>query len=121
MKDTLVSYDLALLAKEKGFDEITDVIYNTQYNKNTLMSNFNNLKNSDGNNPLLSAPTLSLLQKWLREKFDIEIFVTKREFAAECDNGYYFTVGTSNFIRGKSDEPDDALEKGLNFGLNEIK
>ena len=71
MKEQPIEYNTAKLAKEKGFDEITDMIYMTNHTVETIFENINRLKHSDGNNPFISAPTQSLLAKWLREVHDI--------------------------------------------------
>lgn len=78
MEDVLVSYKVAKLAKEKGFDipvnyewvhntaEPLDDEFFISYYENK--HNFNEFKN-------LSAPTQSLLQKWLREKHKIHLSI----------------------------------------------
>jgi len=72
MNDELVSYALAVLAKAKGFDEVTD-------------------SNTTGGQ-ILSAPTQSLLQRWLREKKGIVCYVsfTRLNNVLTKDFDYYY-------------------------------
>jgi len=74
MKEELIAFDTAKLAKEKGFNipcnDFYD-LYDNPNNKNlsySLKDNWNDYKS-------YSAPTQSLLQKWLREHVEIEIYV----------------------------------------------
>lgn len=61
MVDKLISLETAKLAKEKGFDELCA----HTYADDNFVTNYK----------WLSAPTQSLLQKWLREKYYIHIYV----------------------------------------------
>ena len=75
MQDQLVSFKVAKLAKEKGFDNIhVDVYYhiNKGYTLGYAMCISEVNKQTYG---CLLAPTQSLLQKWLRDKHEIHIFV----------------------------------------------
>jgi hypothetical protein len=123
MEDTLVNLSTAKLAKEKGFDEITDYIYSQNYITEKLIENINGLKHSDGNNPFISAPTQSLLQKWLREVHNIHI----RPRTLKHSNGYVyvytvdcfdidFYISSMEFTTYES-----ALEQALKDALQEIK
>ncbi len=84
MKDQLISFETARLAKEKGFN-IPILKY---YRTDTLISSvgvsktnsqlekeFENINLDSGKTfiGVFSAPTQSLLQKWLREKYNIHI------------------------------------------------
>ena len=69
MTNKLVSLETAKLAKKLGFDEICSYGYNQVTDG---LINMNNLNSED---ILTSAPTQSLLQKWLRETHKIRVFV----------------------------------------------
>jgi hypothetical protein len=75
MEDKLIAFDTAKLAKEKGFNE--PVISHYRGNdiiNNGLSYNFNNPKEQAlWNVELTSAPTQSLLQRWLRKVHEIHI------------------------------------------------
>lgn len=69
MEEPLVTFPVAKLAKEKGFDVVTKEGFyydgeSTQYSSKHPTIN-------------IARPTQSLLQKWLREKKDIHCWVIK--------------------------------------------
>ena len=83
MKDILIGHDLANLAKEKGFNERV-IHYYTPEGRCTESEGYmterlveSDWNNGEGNYPTMpedvscSAPTQSLLQKWLREKHNL--------------------------------------------------
>jgi len=80
MEEQLISFETAKLAKKKGFNIPVDRFYNESLqglgwrdsNEDQSKRNFNN-SNTD-----YSAPTQSLLQKWLRIKHQIDITVMIR-------------------------------------------
>lgn len=149
--DTLVSFETAKLAKEKGFN-IPVVNYYTsinKYNRKNYLShsegyqterleesNWNDGKGSYPTKPEdveCSAPTQSLLQKWLREKHNIHIEVWKmsghfraRRFEEVIEkinfDGNVKDVirhyKYSNYLDGETYE--EALEIGLQEGLKLI-
>ena len=69
-----ISFETAKLLKEKGFDEKVDTLYKMdgEFLKSTLCINYNNpdFELSMHNVPqdTVSAPTLQMAMKWLREK-----------------------------------------------------
>lgn len=71
MKEQLVNYKTAKLAKEKGFNEICE----TAYGRNADSLYYGNCTHKNSENIFLSAPTQSLLQKWLREEKDVLVEV----------------------------------------------
>lgn len=75
MKEQLISSETAKLAKEKGFDEKCLFFY-TGDSKELKQINLKGISNSDTIS-FCSAPTQSLLQKWLREKHGIDILVQR--------------------------------------------
>jgi hypothetical protein len=75
-----VSFETAKLLKEKGFDEKVDTLYkmDAEFLKSTLCINYNNpdFELSDMHHipeKTVSAPTLQMALKWLREKHEIFI------------------------------------------------
>ena len=69
MEEQLINFETAKLAKEKGFKWVND--NKLFYNSNGCL---NLLQFSEEDVPV---PTQSLLAKWLREKYDIEINITR--------------------------------------------
>lgn len=134
MKEQLISFQTAKLAKEKGFQipcyrhynnkqeliehslvngSSTDVEF--EVDLDDLNENFNYYSDK------FNAPTQSLLQKWLREKHKIYVFCTPREF--EKGNGRKTIRWNNNFGVAKSkfsSTYEKALEKGLFEALKSI-
>lgn len=87
MKDILIKYETAILAKERKFDwEVFDMFGDkTGENLNKIKNSvaygcipykFNTSENfNKENNKRCSAPTQSLLAKWLREKHGLYIMI----------------------------------------------
>lgn len=76
MEEQIISFETAKLAKEKGFDIRTKGYYNNGIYKNTgseigQYHSFTNGIPDTNDNGICLAPTQSLLQKWLREKHQI--------------------------------------------------
>jgi len=133
MKDTLVTFDTANLAKEKGFAEPCHYAYGKngesavsfyeyfyEYSRHKIKNgdNFNFYKGTYRN---ISAPTQSLLQKWLRDKFNIHIEITWVDTLS--DIYVYHISTTNNAIRPDSvfyHSYEESLEEGLKEGLKLI-
>ena len=84
MEDTRITFETAKLAKEKGFPQEPNRLKIPYYNykgefkgdvKDWLRKYLRKEDTSDVES--VSAPTQSLLAKWLREKYDIEINITR--------------------------------------------
>lgn len=129
MKDEIIKYDTAVLAKEKGFDCECNNVYNKSLQKETLEyyegDGTGFIKNSEVQNTstgfiyLCTAPTQSLLQRWLREVYKINIIITF------CDDDTWEAIlQTDNFPERKSDKNtsefniyEDCLEYALKEAL----
>ena len=138
MKEQLVSFETAKLAKGKGFDEYTDYIFITHHSH--PVKTHHKDKNSDNNEVysdgcweqeyfVCSAPSQSLLQKWLRDEHNIDVWA--QPFVVERSNGdpyiadesySYFLFKDGVFIDDGVDYLDfeDALESGLYEALKLI-
>ena len=103
MEDTLIKFETAKLAKERGFDINGQDVFDLKNNNkiinfkdlavqefikdvetgyrdkalNYLKENINRTDDNSDEEYYLLAPTQSLLAKWLREKYDIEINITR--------------------------------------------
>lgn len=131
MKDTLISFITAKLAKEKGFDiPIYHYYADSKTNSDKSFILQNGIKrnfNDKDEGCLYSAPSQSLLQKWLREIHKIHITISVGD-----DDNYAVIVGTydnQEWVRDEQDEfvpifyktYEEALEQGLIQGLKLIK
>ena len=134
MTDQLISFETAKLAKEKGFNlNFPTAVY---IEEGDLWISQNLLNERITGKPfpkiLFTAPTQSLLQKWLREEHNIHIVVIP--FARDSSNiksksDYYVYVNKKQFYGfiniTANDKPykthEEALEQGLRKGLLLIK
>ena len=130
MKEQLISFETAKLAKEKGFNvNSTSSCWVRLLNGEIIHNNEReDILEHERGEYYLSQPTQSLLQKWLRETHKIIVDV----YQESQDHQYtgYWKVDISEFGNYKEDElPDppitslsfeNALESGLLEGLKLI-
>lgn len=115
MTDQLISLETAKLAKEKGFNWNTFYYYishDTSYARAESFFDWNTMyKNSNRT----SAPTQSLLQKWLRDKYNIHITMIYNNF------NYYTEIVDENlgqiYRNVSTDTFENSLEKTLTAAL----
>lgn len=136
MEDTLISFETAKLAKEKGFNDSKSLeLPNGKKFSMTRCCSYSDDDRStkhrkfySKNNPHYLAPTQSLLQKWLREEHDIHMDIS---FAVKDGRPYFEFNGYGvNVSRLKDDSSrssgihptyEQALEIGLQEALKLIK
>jgi hypothetical protein len=132
MKEQLVEFETAKLAKEVGFNEFCYSLYQDEqcllkdcFEYNPSFKYYNSEYKSSSDNPewflanACSAPTQSLLQKWLREIHGIEVF-TKSEYKDTKKIGFYYG-GDLEYSKPTYKTYEEALEKGLIEALKLIK
>jgi hypothetical protein len=159
MKETLITFETAKLVKEKGFDigvNQSYIIYKESYNYDDdpnhresykiddiqINSHYhvNNYKGIDLSNEFYeaySAPTQSLLQRWLREvhnifvevntdctsapkfSFDIKQFVGNPKDLSDKEWDWVFPIQNENW--GLDRTYEISLEAGLQEGLKLVK
>lgn len=130
MEEQLISFETAKMAKEKGFNARCYAYYEVDkepwlhYSVNSPVD-YNHVKDT---RHLFSAPTQSLLQKWLREEHGLNINIEHRAYV----NRYVFTItkkGVHNdyenhylvkHVLQKIDHYEEALELGLQNALKLI-
>ena len=134
MQEQLISFKTARLAKEKGFQELVSNCYyeGELFGSYAMMSEDDSafIDVMDGNElenhnhidfeDRFSAPTQSLLQKWLREKYDILIFpyINFQE-----KDYFYCSIFPKNGDRFSTEDfltYEEALEVGLQEALKLI-
>lgn len=110
MREELISFKVAKLAKEKGFmfTEPDQLYYNDG-------GHINRIHISDLDFP---APTQSLLQRWLREKHKILLTV---EYSLDKDDWFYYLYKQpfNKYIHFNTYE--QALKEGLKQALTLIE
>ena len=127
MKEQLISFETAKLAKEKGFDEPT--LYCCGNFEPMLSPNEDVKRLHDGlkwnsqykNEHLFACPTQSLLQKWLREKHEINLWM-----ATWGENNEFYHVeditrglGRDMIVIGSGGKGSIIYEEALEEGLFE--
>jgi hypothetical protein len=121
MEEQLVSFETAKLAKEKNFNWETTHFYTIDGMAISIDHKYSTFS--------CIAPTQSLLQKWLREKHEIEAFVkpfTIPQLNRRGSIKYYGLVmmvdciGDCNTSTECKDIYEDAFEEALLLALNLI-
>ena len=151
MTETLIAFETAKLAKEKGFDEKCSHYYVLDFqnfkadgilHKCGLPDDWDNpnilqFVKRTGQPHLANAPTQSLLQKWLREKHHIQINIfaewsKKKKKVTFCHyiislKGIMANLTMTaimeglHYVMSEFETYEDALESGLQKSLNFIK
>ena len=124
----LITFKTAKLAKEKGFSPKTKKFYNTRIPEESEVVKTFSMKmpwNTFSDNPYtIAIVPQSLLQKWLREKHNLDAnVITKHKDLGKFYGGFVDTNnGEINKSYGSNFRTyEEALEKGLKEGLKLIE
>lgn len=112
MTEQLISFETAKLAKEKGYIDMSYPVYS--YDGFKILSYTNSMN-------VYPCSTQSLLQKWLREKHNIEVnpcHSCNGEYDLWTNNGNLLQV---NGLYKNYKTYEEALEQGLQEALKLIK
>lgn len=121
MKDQLISFEAAKLAKEIGFNIDQLMVYNKDtkdfWNQFTLTSS-PNLCRKNG----YLAPTQSLLQKWLRDTHNIHIEISLSDSEFKYDSDLYI-IGEemrclTKYTTIECESYEEALERAIKKTIN---
>ena len=123
MEDTRVTFETAKLAKEKGFFQETNRLeipyYNYKGEFKGDVSDWRIRKYIRGENTsdieFVSAPTQSLLAKWLREEYNIIVLVDYEGIDGYYYKFYSYKEGNKNY--DASDKNYNTYEEALEAGL----
>ncbi len=123
MEDTRVTFETAKLAKEKGFFQETNRLeipyYNYKGEFKGDVSDWRIRKYIRGENTsdieFVSAPTQSLLAKWLREEHNIIVLVDYEGIDGYYYKFYSYKEGNKNY--DASDKNYNTYEEALEIGL----
>ena len=101
-----VSFETAKLLKEKGFDEVCIGFYTPQKELHfTFLGETNSIWLDDS----ISAPTLQMAMKWLREVHNILLVV---DYEYECNTTpYFFKI----YRLGENGKPERVPIKGVSY------
>ena len=119
MQEQLISFETAKLAKEKRFDEECYYTYGRIGKEYCIFKSEYSETNSEINKYIYSAPTQSLLQKWLRDAHHIDVlsFHKYRLKGTTWTSEVYFK---GDLIYTNHDyENDYTYEEALEIGLQE--
>lgn len=120
MRDEIITEETAKLAKEKGFDNGCEYLWGT-YEDYVGLHHVDNYNRMNKENQY-SAPTQSLLSRWIREKHSIHIEI----YCNASGWGYILTKLNGTTIQEIMDDVffntnELALEVGLVEALKRIK
>ena len=121
-----VSFEVAKLLKERGFDEATHWFYKTitylgTEANNVCIKSLNGIEDEPFNNSIFgfdlngedtgeyAMPTLQMVMKWLREVHHILLVV---DYEYECDTTPYFF---KMYRLGKNGKPERVTVKGVSY------
>ena len=123
MKDEIVKYKTAKLAKEKGFIwDVKEAYYTTKDELSKVMREecWDGYPVNTEDEDYLAAPTQSLLRRWLREEHSTHIRmhynISKSHVCSYKINSY-----DKYKVLSRGDGFEDTLEKGLQKLLKQIK
>jgi len=116
MRDELISFETAVLAKEKGYSLPITKYSEKYYNKEGKFQEVSYKSTVNLDNGELECPSQSLLQRWLREVHNINVYCIPCQ---HNENLWYNNIASHNPVfTGKYEE---ALEVGLQEVLKLIK
>lgn len=115
-REDIVTFGVAKLAREKGFNEITGWFYEgVSEQPQSMQDRWNEYPNA------YAAPTQSQLQRWLREEKHIEVIVIGQEYVG---GPYYGEAYSNRGLENRNCNPHKtyelALEDGLKYALENL-
>lgn len=116
-----VTYEQAILLKECGFSQEIkpgDGVFYTIVNNDGELISYNTY-NQDRNNNVIAAPSISVVQDWIKSKYKIELRVYKNEFG--CYSAYSPQLKSFGFSQFGFDSIIQALNAGITKILKYIK
>ena len=111
ISEDYVSFEVAKLLKDKGFNEPTIGTYNIESKNPILVERPIRAIHCEA---IISAPTLQMAMKWLREVHDIKIMIrpyVDGTYSYEILNGFWYV----NF-----DSYEDAAEAAIKYCLENL-
>lgn len=126
MKEELISFQTAKLAKEKGFNEVTGKFWakiNQSDDEEVINKDYMTHKWNSLSKPIWSAPSQSVLQRWLREKHDLHVSLNYELSGYSCCVGGYDQINDKNkYIElSRWSTYEENLEEGLFEALKFIE
>lgn len=121
IKEAFISFEIAKLLKEKGFDESTYAFYVPYEDGDVkfIISKYEEKFNTVTDHPwLISAPTHQMALKWLREEKNIHIDF----YYLPIHKKYMWSVVETKDPKGTGSEElyEDAVETALKYCLEKL-
>lgn len=135
MKEKLISLETAKLAKKKGFNLKSPAFYGCDNpvfgNKNKLMicewvhsNELGQIESQEGT-MVYSAPTQTMLQKWLLTEHNMQVYVVSHTINMKGKwrdwVGYVDNVAINDARDQEYQTNEDALEYALQYALYKLK
>lgn len=124
-----VSFEIAKLLKEKGFDEPCECLYDIENNDVSIVNGWMNTSNSELEERefvCYSAPTIQMAMKWLREEKDVQIeipIVGKDTWESPTKWIYGFRCQTKDVIDRRNADfssYEEACEAAIKYCLENL-
>lgn len=122
--NTPVSFKLAKLLKEKGYDEWTKTWHQRGEGISGCVEGKGDFYNRKGD-VYTSAPTIAEVVMWLHEKHDVWIMVTKNHYETlvrwdfYVNNDYFNNKHPNQDLMGYY-SPTDAYEAAIEYTINKL-
>lgn len=125
LSEDYVSYEVAKLLKDKGFDGLCYCHEFTDYEGNFTTYHTEYPENWNQSEPCVSIPTLAMAMKWLREVHHILITIIPQEIGLGVDKLCYGIYRITEDLyqplyNGKVDNLVDSYEKAVEAALKYI-
>jgi len=117
-----VSFEVAKLLKEKGFDGDTSCYYTPDNEKRWVYQHYHDFDKKDR----IECPTLQMAMKWLREVHKIDIDITSRwNLTPEyhiCEYRYrlHYSNAPSHDINQKFNTYEESCEEAIKYCLENL-
>lgn len=117
--NTIVSFEVAELLKEKGFNESTIKCYDRCEMLSSYVNNVFKPKNYNTSGYIVSAPTIAEVVMWLYEKHGIWIEVIETDLFDK----FFFQIKRKDNTRlknGDYNSPTEAYESAIKYVLTNL-
>ena len=122
-----VSFEVAKLLKEKGFDESTSMVY-MSYGDLCKLNRYDSIRNSNYNDITknyfeYTAPTPQMVMKWLREVYNIviSIFPTiETDVIVREDYNYTIYKNRTAIYQNSSLTYEQSCEESIKYTLENL-
>lgn len=113
MENLFIPYELAVIAKEKGFEEMCITCYGNT-SKKLYLNSWKNMKNTLEEEDLTAAPLYQQILEWLFKEYNIFIEIKRIKVMVDPeDNFHVYWCEIGDFSSQHYKTPIQALKKGI--------